>query len=113
MPNLNKLLKNKLIHIVLITSVILNLVFLIKWLDGDDDGRLYASKEYLCMDFAQSYLRTVQKTDNITDFGGEKWQAAIAVESDFYNICLLDLNKDTLKDYKTTNIERFLKQNQP
>lgn len=105
------MLKNKLIYIVLIASAILNLLFLIKWTDRDGDGRLYANKQSLCMDFAQSYLRTVQKTDNITDFGGKDWQAAIAIESDFYNICLLDLNENTLKDFKNTNIESFLEQN--
>ena len=110
MPNLNSLLRNKLIYVALIVSVILNFVFLINWVGGTDDGRLYANKQSLCMDFAQSYLRTVQKSDNIADFGGEQWNAAIAIESDFYNMCLLDLSKDNLKNYQTANIERFLEQ---
>jgi hypothetical protein len=111
MSILNKLVKNKFVYIVLIVCAILFLTIFIKLIDGNDDGRLYPNRQSLCIDFAESYLKTVQKTDDIKDFGGEKWQAAVAVESDFYNMCLLDLKKDNLKNYKTTNIERFLEHN--
>ncbi len=77
--------------------------------DIADNGKVYSSKVDLCRQFAQSYLRTIGKTDNITDFGSEKWKMAIDVETELYNMCRLDLNKETLKNYKPSSLEKYQK----
>lgn len=73
------------------------------------NGKVYASKITLCQQFAQNYLRTIQKTENITDFGSDKWKMAVDIETDFYNMCLLDLNKESLKEYRPTALEKYQK----
>lgn len=74
-----------------------------------NNGKEYSSKATLCRQFAQDYLKTVQKTDTITDLGSDKWNMAVDVETDLYNLCLIDLNKESLKNYKTTSLEKYQK----
>lgn len=97
--------KNNLLIIV----VFIIFGFAIYYSYQEDNGRVYSSKEILCQQFAQSYLKTIQKTDNITDFGSDKWKMAIDIETDFYNMCLLDLNKEVLKNYKPKALEKYQK----
>lgn len=75
--------------------------------DVADNGRAYANKTTLCRQFAQSYLRTIQKTE--PNFNNEKWEMAIDIETELYDMCLLDLNKESLKNYKTTALEKYRK----
>lgn len=63
----------------------------------------------MCMEFAQSYLRTIQKTDNITDFGGGKWYIAVDIETELYDMCLLNLNKEDLQNYSPSAFEKYQK----
>ncbi|MBU3935271.1 hypothetical protein KJ909_01210 [Patescibacteria group bacterium] len=83
--------------------------------DFDDNGKLYSTKERLCTHFAQSYLRTVQKTDkarnseNISSSENQRWQMAVDIETDFYNLCTLNLEEKSLKTYKSTIIEKYQK----
>ena len=96
----------KIVFIFLIFSICLNLFFLFTWLNTGS-LKTYSTKQSLCNAFAKNYLKTVQQTDGIEDFGGEKWQTAIAIESDMYNMCLLDLNLENVKQFRLTNIERL------
>lgn len=79
------------------------------------NGETYANKESLCQDFAQSYLKTVQKTDNakssenILSPENQKWEMAIDVETELYNLCLLNLDKESLKNYKPKALEKYQK----
>lgn len=92
-------------------------VFLVAYLmytdDIDTNGKLYSSKENLCAHFAKSYLRTIQKTDRARStndtFRHEnlRWQMAIDIETDFYNLCILNLSTESLRDYKSTIIEKY------
>ena len=70
-----------------------------------NNGKQYPSKQSLCRHFAQSYLRTIPKTE--PNYTGEKWGIAVAIETDLYNLCLLDLDKEVLKDYRTSTIEKL------
>ncbi|MBI2017617.1 hypothetical protein HYS92_01055 [Candidatus Daviesbacteria bacterium] len=68
--------------------------------DIEDNGRAYPSKTNLCRQFAQSYLRTISKTENITDYGSDIWQMAVDVETDLYELCLVDLNREALRNFR-------------
>lgn len=59
----------------------------------------------MCEFFAQSYLRTIPIVK--PDPNDEQWQMKIAIETDLYNMCLLDLNKEALKNYKPSAIEEY------
>ena len=88
------------------------LVGLLFWFFSDDSnkGKSYKSKQSMCIDFAQSYLKTVQKTDmKSAQYEPKKWGLAVAVESDLYNLCLLDLSKESLKSFDLSNIKREVK----
>lgn len=77
------------------------------FLYSDNDGRLYSSKYSLCMDFAQSYLRTIPKIEK--DFNDEKWRMAVAVETELYNMCLLDLKEEALGSFQARALEEYSK----
>ena len=81
--------------------------------DFNANGKIYSSKKILCTHFAQSFLRTVQKTDNAFDSKdvyssrNQRWNMAIDVETDIYNLCVLDLTTESLRTYKSTIIEKY------
>lgn len=75
----------------------------------DEEGRLYPSKQEMCGEFIRSYLRTIQKTDNIDPRNIERWGMAIDIETEMYNLCILDLNKEALKNYKPRALEKYQK----
>lgn len=110
-------MKNKKVSFLflIIISVILIFGYLIYQDDLNANGKLYSSKEKLCMQFAQSYLRTVQKTDNarssenISNPENQRWEMAVDVETDFYNLCMLNLDQKSLKTYKSTVTEKYQK----
>lgn len=59
----------------------------------------------LCVDFAQSYLKTIA-----SKYAAEnqlKRQLAIDIETELYNICLLDLSSDSLKNYQPKAFEKY------
>ncbi|MBI2029800.1 hypothetical protein HYT02_05265 [Candidatus Gottesmanbacteria bacterium] len=70
-----------------------------------DNGRAYKSRQALCIDFAQSYLRTIPKTE--VEYNDEKWRMAVDVETDLYNLCSLNLNQDSLKDFQLSALEKY------
>jgi ABC-type molybdate transport system substrate-binding protein len=99
-------MKNKdLIFFVVIAILIVGVTYFFTY--DTNEGKTYTSKETLCIQFAQSYLKTIPKVE--PDFNDEKWQMAVDVETDFYNMCLLDLNKDALKNYNPRAIEKYKK----
>ncbi len=108
-------MKNKIVITILLIVVVFVVGYLLYKDDYNNNGKLYSSKEKLCTHFAQSYLRTVQKTDNarstdnISSPENQRWQMAVDVETDFYNLCLLNLEKEALKKYKSTIIDKYQK----
>lgn len=97
-------MKNKKTFLVAGTiSLLVGLVYFLTY--DTNEGKTYASKENLCVQFAQSYLRTIPKHE--PNFNDEKWQMAVDVETDLYNMCLLDLNKEALKNFKPSAIEKY------
>jgi len=106
-------MKNKRIIISIIVVVFLVAGFVLYSGDLNDNGKQYSSKEKLCTHFAQSYLRTVQKTDNarssenISSPVNQRWEMAIDIETDFYNLCMLNLDEQSLKTYKSTVLEKY------
>lgn len=104
---------------IVIFSTIAVILFIAGYILYHDDlnanGKAYPSKEKLCTHFAQSYLRSVQKTDNaistenISGLENQKWEMAIDIETDFYNLCMLNLTKESLKTYKSKVIEKYQK----
>lgn len=67
----------------------------------------YPSKTNLCRQFAQSYLRTISKTENITDYGSDVWHMAVDVETDLYELCLIDLNGEDLRNFRLSITEKY------
>lgn len=61
------------------------------------------------MEFAQSYLRTIPKIEK--DFNDKKWEMAIDVETELYNMCLLDLNQESLGAYRAKALEKYSNNN--
>ena len=41
------------------------------------------------------------------NFNDEKWQIAVDVETDLYNMCLLNLDKEALRNYKFSGLEKY------
>ena len=109
-----KNMKNKrnliIVSIIIIVSTI---VYFFYQDDISHNGRLYSSKQRMCEEFAQSYLRTIQKTDNafssenVSSPENQKWEMGVDIETDLYNLCLLDLNKTALRDYKSTALDKY------
>lgn len=71
-------------------------------------GRMYSDKKKMCAEFAQSYLRTIQKIE--PGFNDQKWQMAIDIETEIFKLCSLNLNAESLKDYKPTALEKYQKE---
>lgn len=99
--------KTALFIIGVVILAVVGLVYLLNLEDISDHGRIYSSKSSLCMEFAQSYLRTIPKTEN--NFNGKKWEMAIDVETELYNMCLLELNPETIGSYKPKALEKYSK----
>ena len=98
------MIKNK--NPILVTSLIILTIGLIYFFISDTStGKTYASKQNLCIQFAQSYLKTIPKTEpNFTD---ETWRMAVDVETDLYNMCLLKLTKEALMNYQSSITEKY------
>jgi hypothetical protein len=99
------MMKNKPI---IILAFVIGLLFgwlICFWGSDTNEGNVYLTKEELCIHFVQSYLKTIPKVE--PDYSDEKWDIAVDVETDLYNICLLDLNKEALKNFKPTAIEKY------
>ncbi len=101
-------MKNKKNVVLVIALALVGIVAF--YLYEDDiahNGRAYTTKATLCMQFAQSYLRTIPKTE--PNFNDKKWSMAIDVETELYDLCLLDLNKEAIGNYKPTSLEKYQK----
>lgn len=107
-------MKNK--RNLIIVSLIILVSMVVYFLYQDDishHGRLYSSKQRMCEEFSQSYLRTIQKIDNA--FGSEntsspanqKWEMAVDVETDLYSLCLVDLSGEALKKYQLSGLKKY------
>ena len=109
-------MKTKRAVIISLVIVVFSVVsFMLYSGDLNSNGKLYSSKEKLCTHFAQSYLRTIQKTDNacsseiVSSPENKRWEMAVDIETDFYNLCMLNLDETLLKTYKSTIIEKYQK----
>ncbi len=61
------------------------------------------------MHFALSYLRSIQKLE--PEFSDQKWQMAIDVETDLYNLCMADIHSGSLMNYKSKVLEKYQQNN--
>lgn len=57
------------------------------------------------MEFAQRYLRTIPKIEK--DFNAKKWEMAVDVETELYNLCLLDLKEEALGSFRFKALEKY------
>ncbi len=106
MKHLDKLYKVIILALVIMTTGFLCLFFAVMLFTKDtNEGRAYKSRQALCIDFAQSYLRTVPKTE--ADYNNEKWNMAVDVETDLYNLCSLNLNQESLKNFQLSALEKY------
>lgn len=72
----------------------------------------YVSKSKLCEDFAQKYLnvaRTKEKAHPDSNLPNEriKWEMAVDIETDFYNLCMLNLDSESLQQYKSSVMSKY------
>lgn len=72
-----------------------------------NEGRVYKTRQNLCIDFAQSYLRTIPKTEQ--NYNDKKWELAVDVETELYNLCLLDLTEESLKNFELDSLQKYKK----
>jgi len=72
-------------------------------------GKAYKSKAALCNDFQQSYIRTIAKTDRIHTYSDKKWKMAMYVESNLYQLCMIELNENALQKFKMGSSEEYLR----
>lgn len=101
-------MKNRNLWFLVIVAIVIGFVLYKE--DIEDNGRVYSSKTNLCRHFAQSYLRTINKTENISsEQNSEQWTMAIDVETELYELCLIDLDKESLKNYKHKALEKYQK----
>jgi hypothetical protein len=71
-----------------------------------DDGREFKSQLAMCAYLAQSYLKTQGKlvgSENV------RWNRAIDVETNLYNLCLTPLTDVALRELRLTNLEKYQK----
>ena len=57
------------------------------------------------MDFAQSYLKTIPKVE--PEFNDQKWQMAVDIETELYNLCLTDLNPQAIRNFYSKALEKY------
>ena len=70
-----------------------------------DNGKLYSSKALLCQEFALSYLRTMPTTED--NFDGKKWEMAVDVETELYDLCMLDLSVESLVAFEANSLNKY------
>ncbi len=78
------------------------------WLREDDisaNGMRYPSKEKLCQQFALSYLRTIRGVE--PEFDAEKWEMAVDIETEFYDLCMLDLTREAISNFMPNSLEKY------
>ena len=100
--------RNKLRITILVVILFSILVGFIYFKYDSSSGRIYKRKSDLCLDFAQSHLRTIPKTEPNFSYNNEKWKMAIDVETELYKLCLLDLNSKSLSTFKPTSLNKYL-----
>jgi len=105
---------NKRNLIILSIMILVGIVVYFFYQDSlSHNGRLYSSKQRMCEEFAQSYLRTTQKTDSAFSSedtfspANQKWEMAVDVETDLYNLCLIDLNGEALKKFQLSGLKKY------
>ncbi len=102
-----RFIKTKKLPFIGITVFIFVAALLHFFLHDTNEGRAYKSRESLCIDFAQSYLRTIHKTEQ--NYNDKKWELAIDVETELYNLCLLDLTEESLKNFELDSLQKYKK----
>jgi hypothetical protein len=99
-------LKLKPVAIIALGLLGIASTLLVYFFSGDtNEGTAYESREKMCIDFAQSYLRTIHKNEpELTD---EKWKLAIDIETELYNLCLLDLNQESIANHNKSPLDKY------
>lgn len=97
-------MKNTKLYLALILATLCIGLFYF-FTQDTNDGKAFKDKQGLCAYFAQSYLKTIaQNQPNLSE---QEWEMAVDVETDLYNMCLLDLNKEALGAYTPSAIEKY------
>ncbi len=81
----NKIIKNNF-NLILLGVIVLLLFFIIKDKFMNSDGRLYSTRETMCTEFAQSYL----KNNNNFVSNSDIWAKVVDIETDIYNLCMIN-----------------------
>ena len=98
------IVKNTKLYILLVL-VVLFLGLFYFFTQDTNEGKAYKDRQSLCTHFAQSYLKTIAK--NQPNLGEQEWEMAVDVETELYNMCLLDLNSEALGSYTPSAIEKY------
>lgn len=72
----------------------------------DKETVVSKTQQEMCQAMAQNYLQTMRKTQNLDDRSAG-WKMAVDVETDLYNLCLVDLNEEALKNYRLSALKKY------
>jgi len=98
--------------LILVTTATLVIGVIIGYLLNANYRNDYVSKPKLCEDFAQKYLNVVRTKENAlpdSDLPNErtKWEMAVNIETDFYNLCMLNLDLESLQKYQSSVMSKY------
>lgn len=76
-----------------------------------DQGTVYPSRRVLCDHLARSYLKTIQKEidKKVDEYESKKWEMAIDVETDLYNLCTTELTEESLSAFALSGLKKYAK----
>ena len=93
-------------------QIIFLLTFLFSILTGFIIGYLYKgyrhmSQQQLCYQFANDYLNVIAKKYNIQTYKEKERTMAVDVETDIYNLCVMELDERSLVSFKSHVMEKY------
>jgi hypothetical protein len=71
----------------------------------------YGGHFSMCHTFADDYLNMMKEKYSIETLAGEKWESSIAVETDIFNLCNLELTEESLSNYNSYVMKKYTKEN--
>jgi len=98
-------MNKKLIVLAILISILIFLTGYWWWQsDVKHNGRLFNDRNKLCQQIAVDYLRNIR---NDPSFDDEKWNLAIDIETEIYNLCQLNLTKEDIINYTPSALEKY------
>lgn len=104
MKNLNKIL--------ILIVIVLSSALLFTFVKGSSIKE-YSSKMLMCQDFATTYLHNIKHIDGADSLdvsgsaSGQKWSIGIDIETDLYNLCLLELDEKAIQEFELSALSRY------